>query len=314
MPFNLRLLRVFLAVAHRQNITQAAVDLALTQPAVSRSVRELERQTRATLLERTASGVRLTEAGRALLTHARVIFAEARAAEEDLQALAGLAQGTLRVGGSPTIATYLLPPLLHAFQAHYPGVEMRLTSAPSRLIARLLAEREIDVALVETPVEDPRLRSAVWVEDELVVIAAPSHPLASRATVPPSALVHELLVTREPGSGTYNTVMGALRTHGVVPQRRLEVDTAEAIIQLVAAGLGFAIVSRYAAADALALGRLAVVDVSGVQIRRPLMRLSLVTGGESATARAFNGFLDEDGERRVAPEQVRRSQKRRAQS
>lgn len=218
------------------------------------------------------------------------------------------------MGGSPTIATYLLPPLLHAFQANYPGVEMRLTSAPSRVIARLLAEREIDIALVETPVEDPRLRSAVWIEDELVVIAAPSHLLVSRGTVPPSALVHELLVTREPGSGTYNTVMGALRAHGVVPQRRLEVDTAEAIIQLVAAGLGFAIVSRYAAADALALGRVAVVDVTGVRIRRPLMRLSLVTGGESAAARAFSGFLDEEVEQRVAPDQLRRSQKRPAKS
>jgi DNA-binding transcriptional LysR family regulator len=162
MAFNLRLIRVFLAIAHRKNITQAAVDLGVSQPSVSRSVRELERQTRATLLERTPSGVRLTEAGQTLLVHARNIFAEARAADEALEALAGLTQGTLRVGGSPTIATYLLPPLLQTFHDRYPGVELRLTSAPSRTIARLLAEREIDVALVETRVEDPRLRAALW--------------------------------------------------------------------------------------------------------------------------------------------------------
>jgi DNA-binding transcriptional LysR family regulator len=77
-----------------------------------------------------------------------------------------------------------------------------------------------------------------------------------------------------------------------VPRRRLEVDTAEAIIQLVASGLGFAIVSRHAAADALALGRLRVVDVTGLQIRRPLMRLDLVAAGSSAAARAFGAFLD----------------------
>jgi DNA-binding transcriptional LysR family regulator len=292
MSFNLRLVRVFLAIAHRESITQAAAELGVSQPSVSRSVRELERQVRATLLERTATGVRLTEAGVALLAHARNIFAEARAAEEDLDALAGLTQGTLRVGGSPTIATYLLPPLLQTFHSRYPGVELRLTSAPSRTIARLLAEREIDVALVETPVEDPRLRSTAWAEDELIVVAAPTHPLSERPAIAPTALVHELLVTREPGSGTYDTVMRELRRVGVVPKRRLEVDTAEAIIQLVAAGLGFSVVSRSAAADALALGRIKVLDVNGLAIRRPLMRLSLLAAGESAAARTFGGFLD----------------------
>lgn len=295
MPFNLRLIRVFLAIAHRKNITQAAADLGVSQPSVSRSVRELERQTRATLLERTPSGVRLTEAGHALLVHARNIVAEERAAEEDLEALAGLTQGTLRVGASPTIATYLLPPLLQTFHSRYPGVELRLTSAPSRAIARMLADREIDVALVETPVDDPRLRSVQWAEDQLVVVAAPSHPLCGRSPALPAALAHELLVTREPGSGTYDTVMRALRELGVAPKRRLEVDTAEAIIQLVASGLGFAIVSRDAAVDALTAGRLRVIEVTGLEIRRQLMRLSLVAAGESAAARAFGTFLDRPG-------------------
>ncbi len=305
MSFNLRLIRVFLAIAERKNITQAAADLGVSQPSVSRSVRELERQVRATLLERTPSGVRLTEAGLALLAHARNIFAEARAAEEDLEALAGLTQGTLRVGGSPTIATYLLPPLLERFHTRYPGVELRLTSAPSRAIARLLTEREIDVALVETPVEDARLGSTVWGEDEMVVVASPTHPLCGRSPMAPAALVHELLVTREPGSGTYDTVMRGLRQVSVVPKRRLEVDTAEAIIQLVSAGLGFAVVSRSAAADALALGRLRMLDVTGLAIRRPLMRLSLAVAGESATARAFGEFLDTPvAPRLAAPVQV----------
>ena len=211
MSFNLRLIRVFLAIADRKNITQAAADLGVSQPSVSRSVRELERQTRAILLERTPSGVRLTEAGQALLGHARNIIAEARAAEEDLEALAGLTQGTLRVGGSPTIATYMLPPLLQTFHSRYPGVELRLTSAPSRVMARMLAEREIDVALVETPVEDPRLNCALWAEDELVVVVAPDASARRSGHRPRRPRwSHELLVTREPGSGTYDTVMGGV--------------------------------------------------------------------------------------------------------
>ncbi len=150
MPFNLRLIRVFLAIAHRKNITQAAADLGVSQPSVSRSVRELERQIGATLLERTPSGVRLTEAGQALLAHARNIMAEARAAEEDLDALAGLTQGTLRVGGSPTIATYLLPPLLAALPQPLPGCRAathvsavaRDRAAPRRAGSRRGARRD----------------------------------------------------------------------------------------------------------------------------------------------------------------------------
>jgi len=135
--------------------------------------------------------VRLTEAGHALIGHARNIVAEARAAEEDLEALAGLTQGTLRVGGSPTIATYMLPPLLQTFHSRYPGVELRLMSGPSRVVARMLAEREIDVALVETPVEDPRLirrcgRRTSWSWSWRLRIRSPQ-----RSSAAPAELAHE---------------------------------------------------------------------------------------------------------------------------
>jgi DNA-binding transcriptional LysR family regulator len=292
MSFNLRLLRVFLAVARAQSITRAAAELGLTQPAVSRAIRELETQTKAVLLERTPSGVRLTEAGTALLAHARVIFAEARAAQEDLDALNGLAQGTLRVGGSPTVSTYVLPSLLAAFHERYPAVELRINTAPSRAVVRLLVERDIDVALIETPIDDPRTVARVWAYDQLVLVASPGHMLNGRGTVRPSVLTNELLIIREPGSGTFNTVMAALRSARVVPRRRLEVDTTEAIVQLVSSGVGVAIVSRCAAADALALGRVVAIDVEGFPIRRPIMRVGLASTGESAATRAFSEVLD----------------------
>jgi len=291
MAFSLRLLRVFLAVARHRSFTRAAGELGLTQPAVSRAVRELESQTRATLLDRTPAGVRLTEAGSALLTHARVIFAETRAAEEDLDALAGLAQGTLRIGASPTIATYVVPPMLHAYHTRYPGVELRLVTAPSRVVARLLFEREVDIALVETPVDDDRLSARVWAEDTLVIVAAPTHTLAGRSDLTPAAIAQELFVIREPGSGTHRLVLRALRSHGVVPHRRLEVDSTEAITQIVAAGLGTAIVSRCAAADPLALGRLVILDVPGLAIRRPFTRLALAGVEISAAATAFESMI-----------------------
>src|SRR5690242_13455653 len=102
MRFSFRLLEIFLAVARHRSFTRAAAELRLSQPATSRAIRELERQTGVTLLHRGRSGVKLTEAGTALLAHARIIFAEARIAADNLNAIEGLAGGTLRIGASPT--------------------------------------------------------------------------------------------------------------------------------------------------------------------------------------------------------------------
>jgi DNA-binding transcriptional LysR family regulator len=294
MPFSLQLLRVFVAVAHRQSFTRAAEQLGLTQPGVSKSIRELERQAGTRLVERITTGVRLTEAGSVLLGHARTILAEERAAEDAMHALRGLGQGSLRIGASPTIATYLLPPFVQAFSVRHPAIELHLQTAPSRHVATALLERQLDIGLAEAPVpDDARLNIVPWREDELVVIAAPSHALAPQAPIPISALANELLVLREPGSGTRRTVLEMLRANHIVPQRMLDADSVESIKRIVAAGLGVSIVSRAAIEDMLALRRLVVLETTGGRMTRPLNRLALHTG-QSTAARAFVALLHPD--------------------
>jgi DNA-binding transcriptional LysR family regulator len=293
MPFSLQLLRVFVAVAHRQSFTRAAEQLGLTQPGVSKSIRELERQAGTRLVERIPTGVRLTEAGTVLLAHARAILAEERAAEDAMHALSGLGRGSLRIGASPTIATYLLPAFVHAFSVRHPAIELRLQTATSKAVAAALLARELDIGLAEAPVpEDARLRVVPWREDELVVIAAPSHALAPQAPIPLSALADELVVLRESGSGTRRTVLDLLAAHGVVPRRTLDADSVESIKRIVAAGLGVSIVSRAAIEDMLALRRLVVLDTTGERMTRPLNRLALRTGQTAAT-KAFVALLSQ---------------------
>ncbi len=291
MALNLHLLRLFAAVAGHGGFSRAAEALHISQPAVSKGVREFEAQVGARLLERGPGGVTPTEAGQVLLRHATPLFAAERAAEEDLAALRGLTRGSLSVGASTTIGTYLLPPLLGAFHRAHPGVELRLRNANTAGVAELLLARELDVALVEEPVEHPGLVVRPWRGDRMVVIAAPGHRLAG-TTLEPGKHADEVVIVREPGSGTRDVVWAALTAHGVRPRATLEVGSTEAVKQVVAAGLGVAVVSAAAAVDQLALGTLVALDVRGFAVGRTLTRLSLPDRRPSAAAAAFEALLD----------------------
>lgn len=291
MALNLNQLRVFAAVADQGGFSRAAAVLRLSQPAVSKSVRELERQVKLPLLERAGRASRLTPAGRALATRARELFSVEASAEEELRALRGLESGSLRVGASTTIATYVLPSILARFREAHPGVALRVVSANTRAIARQLLERRLDVALVEGPVAHERLDVIAWRDDELVLIAPWGHPLTRRRTVRAPDLAAVRLIVREPGSGTRDVAERALAEQGVHLPVALQLGSTEAIKQAVAAGLGLAIVSRAAAADQLALGRIATVRLRGVVLCRAFTELRLRGRDPSAPTRVFVNLM-----------------------
>lgn len=292
MSLNLHHLRVFASVAEQGGFSRAAAVLRLSQPAVSKSVGELERQTGVPLFERAGRASRLTSAGALLFARARELFAVEQSAEEELRALRGLEQGVLRIGASTTVATYLLPGVLARFRAAHPGVTLRVASANTRAIARALTERRLDVALVEGPVSDARLESLPWREDELVVIAPPGHRVAARRSVSLADLTRESFIVREPGSGTRKVAEQVLAERGIELRVAMQLASTEAIKQAVAAGLGLAIVSRFAVADQVALKRLVALPLRGAPLRRPLTELRLVGRAPSPAAAAFRALLE----------------------
>ncbi|MEP6991868.1 MAG: LysR family transcriptional regulator [bacterium] len=293
MALNLHHLRVFAAVADRGGFSRAAEALRLSQPAVSKSVQELERQVGTALVERAGRASRLTEAGVALAARARELFSVEAAAEEELRTLRGMEGGTLRVGASTTIATYMLSPILARFGAEHPAVTLRVVSANTRDIARRLLERRLDVALVEGPVSHARIECQPWRTDALVVIVAPDSPLARRRAVDPATIAAERMIVRERGSGTREVAERAFAARGLTLSVALQLGSTEAVKQAVAAGLGAAIVSRTAAEDQLALGRLVVVPLRGLSLERELSELQLVGRSASPAARAFTALLRE---------------------
>jgi DNA-binding transcriptional LysR family regulator len=295
MPLNLHHLRIFAAVAEHGGFSRAGGVLRLSQPAVSKAVRELERRVGLVLIDRGGRVPRLTGAGTLLSERARELFGVERDAEEELRALRGLERGVLRIAASTTNATYRLPPVLRRFRAAHPGVATRVASTNTRAVARLLLERRADIALVEGPVAHPRLEVRPWREDELVVIAPSAHPLAARRRVRASALEGEPFLVRERGSGTREVAERALDERGITLRIAMQLGGTEVIKQAVASGLGLAIVSRAAASDQLALGRIAVVALADLTIRRELTQLVVKGRAASAAAERFEELLASRG-------------------
>lgn len=289
---NPALLRAFVAVAEHGGFTAAARAIGVSQPAVSRAVRDLERGCGFALLERAPQGIRLTRAGESFLLNAREVIGAMRTAEAAVAALGGLGHGRLHVGASTTIATYVLPAFVGRFLEEHPAVDVRLDSAHTRDVSQMLLDYHLDIALTEAPVTDEKIASRRWRTDQLVPVASPRHPLAARRRIPPSALAIELLLLRERESGTRAIVLEGLTAAGVTPGRTMEIDGPEAIKQIAAAGRGIAIVSRYTVSEQLALGRLVVLDIPGLRITRPFYRLSLKQRRASPAARAFEALLD----------------------
>jgi DNA-binding transcriptional LysR family regulator len=276
MPLNLHLLRLFAMVAETGSFSRAAAVLRLSQPAISKGVRDFELQLGCRLLDRSHKGVKPTREGLALARHAKFIFASERSAEQELKSLRGLDSGSLRIGASTTIATYLLPEYLGEFHRAYPGIDLHLVSANTRDIADLMLQHEIEIALVEGPVDDEGLLSEPWQTDRMTIITGPSHPFGRKdQPIDPARLTKELLVIREPGSGSREVVNQLLSLHGIQPSRTMEIGSTEAIKQLVAAGLGISIVSVAAVKDQVNLQRLKMIEIAGIRLERTLWQLKV---------------------------------------
>ncbi|MDB5295089.1 MAG: LysR family transcriptional regulator, partial [Phycisphaerales bacterium] len=182
MPLDTDQLAVVQAVAAEGSVSRAAERLLVSQPAVSKQLRRLERQVGVPLFDRLPRGVRPTAAGRLLADYAGRVFALAREAEERLAELRGLERGELRIASSTTIAVYLLPPVLVAFRHAHPGVRLFVDIVNATDVEARLAAGLADVALSEGEPDAAAVDARPFVYDELIAIAPPGHPLAAAPT------------------------------------------------------------------------------------------------------------------------------------
>jgi DNA-binding transcriptional LysR family regulator len=232
------------------------------------------------------------------MRHAEILFATEREAEEEMRSLRGLTEGSLRIGASTTIASYMISEYLGIFHSAYPNIDLNIVSANTREIADLMIGHEIDIALVEGPIKDENLIAEPWQTDVMELIVASHHPFASeKLPISGSAIAGETLIVREPGSGSREVVLTALADHGIEPRRTLEIGSTEAIKQAVSVGLGVSIVSSAAVGDQVAQGRLKVIAIDGVNIKRQLWQLKIPGRLDAPAAVVFEQMLNEPPDR-----------------
>jgi DNA-binding transcriptional LysR family regulator len=239
----LRQLQHFVAVAEEQHFTRAARRVNIVQSALSTSIRALEDELDAKLFIRSTRQVRLTAAGRVFLDKAIIALDAVRDARESVQAVQGLRRGKLSIGTMQSLPAFLdLPTMLARFHADCPAIEVRLCQgAPSDLVEKVKGGR-LDLAIL--PLSEPLtgVETAMIACEALMVACAPGHALAGRSGVPLSALKDQLFVDFEPDWGTRRLIDRAFLAAGVERYTAFEVSDLDTLLELVARGLGIALV------------------------------------------------------------------------
>jgi DNA-binding transcriptional LysR family regulator len=288
----IRQLEVFLAIAHAQSFSRAAERIHLSQPTLSEHMKELEEELGVPLFVRHSRSVSLTEAGRVFEDYATRVVATLAAGRHAIAELDGLKRGSLVVGASTTPGTYVLPARIAKFREQYPGITVALRIGNSRTVEERVRDGEVDLAVIGGHVLGPSERCvAAGIVDELQLIVPPNYPVKD-ASLPPARLAREPLLIREEGSATRQATERALRQAGVTFKPAMELDHTETIKRAVMAGLGVAFVSRYAVEDEVRGGRLRVLSVQRMKIRRHFHVIHDERRPLSASARAFTAFLE----------------------
>lgn len=241
----LRQLVYFEAVIRCGGFTRAAESLRIAQPAISTQVQRLEAELGTALLTRTTRRVALTAAGELFLARARRVLGELDAARGEIAELAAVLRGRVSLGATPVLGPLDLPHALAAFHTQYPGVRLALRTG---LVAELLTALDAgEIDLVLGPIHpdlDPRYASEVLVEEQLVLITAPGHPLSQADPVTFTQLRDESFICLRSGSGLRAILTAAAAAENVQPRVELEAATPTSIRELVAAGLGVALLAR----------------------------------------------------------------------
>ncbi|MCL6591771.1 MAG: LysR family transcriptional regulator [Firmicutes bacterium] len=286
---NERNLKIFYEVATKLNMTEAAGNLFMSQPAVSQTIRDLETGYDIRFFDRIGKRLYLTQAGEHFYQYVRRILNLLDECSKTLKEIQGPNQGRLRIGASATIGTYILTGVIGKFRKHYPAVEVAITIENTRMITGMILENKVDFALVEGLVDSEEIKTEPFCDDELVFIVPPDHPWARMGDLDRKLLAQEKLIMREQGSGTREIIESVLRSQGVDYQVGLELGNIEAIKKAVQVGLGISCLSKRCVQQEIEDQRIKIVRFKGLRMMR---QFKLIFHQDKYLSNLFRNFID----------------------
>ena len=291
MRVTLRQLQIFRAVALSGSTTAAAQSVPLSQSATSAALNELEHILNARLFDRVGKRLLLNDKGRALLPTALAVLDGAQNLEAGFRSPDHALLVDLHLFASTTVGNYIMPRLLARYRELVPTAQLQLQIGNTRDVVTAVREFAADLGLIEGPCHASDISVVPWLEDELVIVASPAHPLAkaarrSKLTARQLAQAHWLL--REPGSGTREAVEQALLPHMPNIRSTMTLGSSEAIKNSVAEGLGLSCLSRYVVHDLAAADRLSVLRT---RLPRLTRRLAIIHHQRKLLSDSLRGFI-----------------------
>ena len=296
LPFTLQQLRILKAIATEKNFTKASELLYLSQPSLSKQLKRLEKNLDVLLINRENNKISLTESGKVFLEYSERILA---LCEESCRALIDLKngeRGNLTVGASQTIGTYLMPRVLALFAQNYPQINLKVQVNSTRIIAKNILNREIDIAVVGGEIPDELKKNLTienFVEDEFSLIVSRSHPFAKKKIITKEDLYHLNFITLNSNS-TIRKFIDNILTKNQIETKQLKIimqlNSIEGIKTAVSLGLGAAFVSSSAIEKEIKLKTIKILKIENIHISR---MLSIITNSEYYKAKAFNFFYTE---------------------
>lgn len=298
LPFTLQQLRILKAVAAEKNFTKAADILFISQPSLSKQIKNLEKTLGITLINREKNSTSLTEGGKIFLEYSERILA---LCEESCRALNDIKtgeRGNLIIGASQTIGTYLMPRVLALFAQNYPQINVKIKVDSTRIIAKNVVNQEVDIAVVGGEVPEnlkKNLQIENFVEDELLLIIPKSHPFATkkRKKINKDDLYHLNFITLHSTSTIRKFIDNILIQNGIETKQFkivMQLNSIEAIKTAVSLGLGAAFISSSAIEKEVKLQTIEILSIESIKITRVL---SIITNRTCYHSKALEFFYNE---------------------
>jgi len=284
---NFDALKTFVTLAEVKHFTKTAEILTMSQPNVSLHIKNLENELQSKLFTRTPKNLHLTSTGELLYERAKQIISITEKTKQDILDHHHTVKGTIKIGASFTIGEYLIPSLIYDVQQKYPDLEIQVIIGNTEEIVNHVKLFEVDLGLIEGQTNDKEVKTLAFMEDELLIVASPDHPITNKKSVSISDLQNQTWIRRETGSGTREYLEHVIRSNGLKVNSFLTISSNQGVKELIMRDMGLSLLSYSVVKREVELGLLSVIPLDEQSFTRAFSYVYLPMMTDKRNVQAF---------------------------